>query len=117
MRYPPVACTTGENNEIRASVMVDGSWPCFSGHFPGDPILPGIVQLDMVAECISAARGEQATVTGLGRVKFRKIVRPGELLDIHIACGSKKDHYVFQITGAGEDVCSGIMRIAQNTTQ
>lgn len=116
MRYLPVECSTSENVEIRARVKVDGNWPCFSGHFPGDPILPGIAQLDMVAECISSAGEEKGAVTGLSRVKFRKIVRPGELLDIHITYSSRKDHYAFRITGADEDVCSGIMRFAKNIT-
>jgi len=117
MRYLPNACSFGKNSEIRTRVRVDGNWSCFSGHFPGDPVLPGIAQLDMVAECISAARDGQVSVTGLSRVKFRKIVRPGELLDIHITYSSKKDHYAFRITSADEDVCSGNMRCAQNITR
>jgi 3-hydroxymyristoyl/3-hydroxydecanoyl-(acyl carrier protein) dehydratase len=117
MRYLPGECSFGENKELCASMRVDGDWPCFSGHFPGDPILPGIAQLDMVAECISSARDGQVSVTGLSRVKFRKIVRPGEQLDIYIAYSSQKDHYAFRITSADEDVCSGIMRCAQNITR
>lgn len=99
-------------NEVKAQVTTNHDSPWFSGHFPGNPILPGIAQLGMVADCIAEARGNTLSMTGLSRVKFRKIVRPGELLDIHATCDNKKNQYAFRITSGDEDVCSGIMRFA-----
>jgi len=83
------------------------SW--FSGHFPGDPILPGIALLKMVADTITAGRGDALRMTGLRRVKFRKIVRPGELLDLYAAPGKERGQYVFRITSGADEVCSGLM--------
>lgn len=103
-------------NELAARVTADGNSPWFSGHFPGDPVLPGIAQLAMVADLIADCREENRAMTGLNRVKFRKIVRPGELLDIHVACDNKKDYYAFRISRGGEEVCSGMMRFAQTNT-
>jgi 3-hydroxymyristoyl/3-hydroxydecanoyl-(acyl carrier protein) dehydratase len=48
-------------------------------------------------------------MTSLSRVKFRKIVRPGELLDIQVTHGDKEDQYIFKITSGDEGVCSGWM--------
>ena len=98
-----------ENGEIVAQVVTDGQSPWFSGHFPDNPILPGIAQLKMVADTIAASREDELQMTGLSRVKFRKIVSPGELLDIHATNGKLKDQYAFRITSSNEEVCSGMM--------
>ena len=92
-----------------ASVTTAAHSPWFSGHFPDDPILPGIAQLKMVVDLITKTGPGNLRMTGLGRVKFRKIVRPEELLDIHVTYGNKTDQYNFKITSGDEDVCSGCM--------
>ena len=109
MWYSFVEVIKKENGEIVARVTTDGQSPWFSGHFPDNPILPGIAQLKMVADTIVASREDDLRMTGLSRVKFRKIVRPGELLDIHATIGKLKDQYAFRITSSNEEVCSGMM--------
>lgn len=99
-----------------ASVAIDGNSPWFSGHFPDNPILPGIAQLKMVADLISKSAKGNMYLTGVTRVKFRKIVRPGEVLDIHVTSGNKKDQYIFKITSGDQDVCSGWMFFTLNET-
>ncbi len=112
MWYSLIEAIQQENDEITARVTTDGSSPWFSGHFPDNPILPGIAQLKMVADIIGASREDDLRMTGLSRVKFRKIVRPGELLDIHATPGKLKDQYAFRITSRNEEVCSGMMLFA-----
>lgn len=93
------------------TIAADSSW--FSGHFPGDPILPGIAQLRMVADLIVTSSAIPLRIAGLSRVKFRKIVRPGEVLDIHVKSGNTPEQYSFTITSGGEDVCSGWIYVNQ----
>ncbi len=102
-----------KEDEMSASVATDGSSPWFSGHFPDDPILPGIAQLKMVADLISKSEKDKLCMTRLSRVKFRKIVRPDELIDIHVICINKKEQYIFRITSESEEVCSGRMFFTQ----
>jgi 3-hydroxymyristoyl/3-hydroxydecanoyl-(acyl carrier protein) dehydratase len=98
-----------EQGKIVTSVTIDGNSTWFSGHFPGDPILPGIAQLKMVADLITKSTTGALCFTGLSRVKFRKIVRPGDVLDIKVTHGDKKGQYIFKITSRDDDVCSGWM--------
>lgn len=98
-----------EEDKIVASVAIDGNSPWFSGHFPEDPILPGIAQLKMVADLVAKSETGDLCMTGLSRVKFRKIVRPGDVLDIKVTHSDKKGQYIFKITSRDEDVCSGWM--------
>lgn len=95
-----------------ARVPEDSSW--FAGHFPGDPILPGIAQMGMAFETVSRVLGGGIRVSRFNRIKFKKIIRPGDCLEIIIQ--AKKDvpgQYAFQIMAGGEIACSGIMAIEQ----
>ncbi len=98
-------------NDIRARVLVDHDSPWFSGHFPDHPILPGIAQLKMVADVIARARQEPLRIARLHRVKFKRIVKPGERLDIHATATKSGSLYAFRITHETEDVCSGTMAL------
>lgn len=57
--------------------VVDASHPSLPGHFPGDPIVPGVVLLDRVVEAIEAAHGPLARLR-LPQVKFLQPLRSGE---------------------------------------
>lgn len=115
-RYVVLAVHRLETDEMTAKVTTDSNSPWFSGHFPGDPILPGIAQLEMVAEVISSLRQEKLIIGGLNRVKFRKLIRPGELLDIHAADDKNRNKYSFRVTCRGETVCSGLMTLVKKTS-
>ena len=114
MWYSLIELKKTEQDKIIARVTTDHNALWFSGHFPGDPILPGIAQLDMVADCIAASREDAVFMSGLSRIRFKKIVRPGEQLDILVTSGNKRDQYTFRITSGNQDVCSGTMRFTQH---
>jgi 3-hydroxyacyl-[acyl-carrier-protein] dehydratase len=100
--------TGGWYTEVQ--VPAESSW--FSGHFPGDPILPGIAQLGMACEAALKALGEGFRVAGFSRIKFKKIIRPGDSLKITVL--PKKDTsglYAFHIATGDDIACSGIMAL------
>ena len=98
-------------SDIRAHVTVNDDSPWFSGHFPDHPIVPGIAQLKMVADIIARARQESLWINRLTRVKFKKIVKPGEHLEIRAEATSTTGLYSFHITHEMQDVCSGMMSL------
>jgi len=93
--------------KLSASVAIgkDDRW--FSGHFPENPILPGIAQVKLVVDLISRCTSTKLQVTKLSRVKFRKIITPGELLDIRVNCVKTDEQYTFRMSSGNDDVCSG----------
>jgi 3-hydroxymyristoyl/3-hydroxydecanoyl-(acyl carrier protein) dehydratase len=106
---------TLESGEWRAEVQVPAESSWFSGHFPGDPILPGIAQLGMAFEAASQALGGGIRVAGFNRIKFKKIIRPGDGLVIIIL--PKMDLpglYAFRITAGGEIACTGTMTLEKS---
>ena len=60
-----------------------------AGHFPGNPIMPGVKMVEALAQAGAVAvlseernRGKLALFAGIDDVRFKRIVRPGEVLDL-----------------------------------
>ncbi len=112
MWYIVEQCNIKDSKTVSASVHADADCPLFDGHFPGDPVLPGIGQLAMVADVLERLTGKQSTVSQLRRVKFRRRIEPDEQLTITIDA-QKNSMYSFRVTtGHDELVCSGLMATA-----
>ncbi|MGC8873392.1 MAG: 3-hydroxyacyl-ACP dehydratase FabZ [Chloroflexia bacterium] len=65
--------------------------PFFAGHFPGQPIMPGVLILEALAQLGAVAvlsrpenQGKLALFAGLDRVRFRRTVRPGDQLELEM---------------------------------
>lgn len=58
--------------------------PCLPGHFPGQPVVPGVMILEWVADAAREWRGAGPRLTGLPSVKFMSPLLPEELLEIHL---------------------------------
>jgi 3-hydroxyacyl-[acyl-carrier-protein] dehydratase len=60
-----------------------------AGHFPGNPIMPGVKMVEALAQAGAVAvlsepenRGKLALFAGIDGVRFKRIVRPGDLLEL-----------------------------------
>jgi 3-hydroxyacyl-[acyl-carrier-protein] dehydratase len=72
---------------IEARWRVTGDEAFLAGHFPGNPIVPGVIQLEALAQAgaITLLRDERyqgklALFGGVEKVRFRRVVRPGDEL-------------------------------------
>ena len=72
---------------------VSANEPYFAGHFPGHPIMPGVLQVEAMAQAgavlamnILANPGDRPLVffMGIDKVKFRKPVVPGDVLRLEV---------------------------------
>ena len=59
---------------------VPADHPAFAGHFPGMPILPGVVLLDIALQTIADASGIALDNCEIGSVKFLSPAGPGDEL-------------------------------------
>ena len=80
---------------ISATVTIPAEHPAFAGHFPGTPILPGVLLLDEMLCAIEARPPAQAPQWRIASAKFLKPVTPGEPLQIEhevLSSGSLRFH-------------------------
>lgn len=66
-----------------ATLRIDADHPSLAGHFPGNPVVPGVVLLDAVAHVLEDALG--VAPRGLPSVKFLAPLLPGEAARIVLA--------------------------------
>ena len=65
-------------------VVIHPDHPSLPGHFPGHPVVPGVVLLGEVMESLHQLSEQPMAVTGLPIVKFASPLKPGEALTIHM---------------------------------
>lgn len=80
-----------QGKRIKGYKNVSMNEPFFQGHFPNDPIMPGVLQLEALAQlggvmmmCTDLARGKLMVFAGMDNVRFRRMVVPGDRLDMEV---------------------------------
>lgn len=67
-----------EGNMITANVKLDPLHEIFKGHFPGEPVLPGVCQAQMVKELLELHLKKQTKLIKAADIKFLSIITPEE---------------------------------------
>ena len=52
--------------------------PCYEGHFPDNPVVPGVLLLDLIVDAIG-----HGAPRGIAAVKFHRALAPGERCELH----------------------------------
>lgn len=113
MWYALKEINLSKKNEISTDIHVLPDSPWFDGHFPGEPILPGVAQIGMVFDAVRKAHNRDLNISGVRRVRFKRVIRPGDRLKIIAAPLNKEmEAYSFRILIQDEAVCSGVMTVA-----
>jgi 3-hydroxyacyl-[acyl-carrier-protein] dehydratase len=74
---------------IESSWRVPADHPAFAGHFPGHPIVPGVVLLDRVVQLAQQAQGGPAGGWQVTQVKFLSPCGPDDLLAFALRDGAR----------------------------
>lgn len=80
----------GVRAHARKTVRADEPW--VEGHFPGNPIFPGVLLTEAFAQAAGVVAltahpehaGKAVYLVGLDRVRFRRPVRPGDVIDVQV---------------------------------
>ncbi|KAK44942.1 beta-hydroxyacyl-ACP dehydratase [Caballeronia jiangsuensis] len=98
------------------SFTVPPEHPALAGHFPGRPIVPGVVLLDHALDAIGSALGKNFGACRIESAKFLSPAVPGEALDITFET-SASGAIRFTIRAGVRAVASGAVGMIDNNTQ
>src|SRR5258708_4278315 len=106
----PLRLTARGSSEdgYRFAVAVPEGCSLFTGHFPGQPILPGISHLALAQWALGEIMGKEVALAAVRSLKLRRPVVPGNLLELRI--GIAGDKGVARFGGPGGGGAGGLRR-------
>jgi acyl-coenzyme A synthetase/AMP-(fatty) acid ligase/3-hydroxymyristoyl/3-hydroxydecanoyl-(acyl carrier protein) dehydratase len=96
----------GQHGPIMFEIPADH--PALPGHFPGRPIVPGVVLLDYAIERIGAFLGQPLDACKIGSAKFTAPTTPGEPLALTFKCNERGAIH-FTISAGGRTAATGVL--------
>ena len=108
-----------DGDSCRAVKDVRTDEPCFQGHFPGNPVFPGVLIIEALAQtcslCLNRGGGERLPIfAGIEQARFLSMVRPGDRLELDVRrVGERKGFHTFACTAQadGRAVCRAKLTI------
>ncbi|MBO9592325.1 MAG: 3-hydroxyacyl-ACP dehydratase [Niabella sp.] len=90
--------TVFENNTgtLAAAISLNTAHPIFDGHFPGQPVLPGVCMMQIVKELTEEATGKKLFLNDATQCKFLSMVDPGKTPELQVMVDYKEpgDHTI-----------------------
>lgn len=98
-------------------IAVPLSGPLFAGHFPGRPILPGVVLLDLALRAHSGG-GASPAVREIATLRLRRLCAPGDVLEVEMlatdaTASTAGGRIRFEIRRAAEVVANGVVVLGE----
>ena len=100
--------------EAMLSLPIAADHPAFPGHFPGMPVVPGVVLLDEVIHMLEQTYG--MNVVQIVQAKFLSPVRPGESVHLRHERGSD-GACRFYLSCAERTIATGVLRMKESGRQ
>jgi 3-hydroxyacyl-[acyl-carrier-protein] dehydratase len=101
------------NGSCQARLAFPPDFVGFQGHFPDNPVLPGVCLIEAVLGVLETAQGTMLRLRRVASAKFREPVKPGQLLEIDCA-SSAEDRGLkvrAQISSAGARVAEIVLHV------
>ncbi len=84
--------------------------PALAGHFPGEPVVPGVVLLEQVLDAAEQRLGRPLRVVGLAHAKFPSPLLPDEEAKANFQLDG--DRLAFEVERQGRIIARGAFRLA-----
>ncbi|MEX1036436.1 MAG: hypothetical protein WDZ54_10800 [Sneathiella sp.] len=109
---PDILSEQRDGDIVELELFADAELFQFKGHFPGEPVLPGVAQLDWAARFARQYFGFQGSFSKMGQIKFAKLVRADRTLLLRLEWGRDKGRITFSFRDDGELCSSGYFELA-----
>lgn len=98
-----------DGDDLHYELRVPPSLIHFAGHFPGLPILPGVVQLDWAIRLAGAHASGVRDIASVDRLKFTAPVMPGAVLELRLSFDAARRRVQFAYRVERRDCSSGVI--------
>lgn len=103
------------SGELCGSFTVPADHPCLAGHFPGDPIVPAVLLLDLGGAVLRGLRPELGPLREVKSAKFTAPVRPGEPVRVVFSAAAGEGGFRFTCSTAAGVAAQGQMQFGPTT--
>ena len=100
------------SEQHQTTFVVAADHPSLPGHFPGTPVVPGVVVLDHVLQASERWQGRGLRARGLKQVKFHSPLLPGQRADVLLEL--QGEALIFRVTRNDQPVAQGTFTLAQD---
>jgi 3-hydroxyacyl-[acyl-carrier-protein] dehydratase len=97
---------------LHAAFHLPGDFVWLEGHFPGEPILPGIAQLRLAIRMVQTLTGREVQPRAIHQLKFKSPVRPDQILELALRLIDDGGTVLFSIRSARGEHTSGRLAYA-----
>jgi len=110
-REPEILGETREGDRIERRLRIPEQLAFLDGHFPGNPVVPGVVTLRWALAAAGALLGAEPVLAGVERLKFHEMLRPGDELVLEVKLDRATGDFEFRAGAGARRFASGRCRL------
>ena len=110
--FPEIRAERRDGNIIELDLFVGSNLFQFQGHFPNEPVLPGVAQIDWAARLGQQHFGINGPIARLGQLKFSRLVGADSLLHLRLEWNNEKQRLLFSYREGDETCSSGYFELS-----
>ncbi|MGS0690564.1 ApeI family dehydratase [Shewanella sp. 0m-4] len=114
---PTIISHNSENDSVTWRLEIAADLVYFNGHFPEQPVLPGVTQLDWAIKLGCAHFGYPVNVASLEVLKFQQLMLPNSQVDLTISHNPAKAKLVFTYSDGDKRFASGRIALSNEAVQ
>ena len=101
-----------KDNVISASVTINAANQIFDGHFPNNPITPGVVQIQLAKEILELQYNKQFKLNTVGRCRFIAILNPAENPTIEVELTVSETEEGLKVNALGKNEANNYFKFS-----
>jgi 3-hydroxymyristoyl/3-hydroxydecanoyl-(acyl carrier protein) dehydratase len=114
---PAVVSASVDAHRAVYAIDIDADLHAFEGHYPGNPIVAGVVQVDWALRFAREAFADAPqpvdwdAFAGIDQLKFHQIIRPGERVELHLNWSAETGKLAFSFESESGRKSAGQIRL------
>ncbi len=109
--HPVITAERSRPGAVELELVIPGDLLYFNGHFPGTPVLPGVVQLHWAMTIARDRLGVTGEFTGIEGLKFQKVIIPDQRVSLELRYQAERGSLSFRFSSPAGTHSSGRIRL------